>query len=51
MIRLGKVENAIYDYTPGVGDVSLVRLNGGTANITMLNTQVAVLGTTTWTAA
>jgi uncharacterized phage protein gp47/JayE len=48
MIRRAAVEEAIYT-TPGVGDVNLVTLNTGTANIPIGPTQVGVVGTMIWT--
>ena len=49
MVRRAAVEEAIYS-TIGVGDVNNVVLNGVAQNITLLPTQVAALGTQTWTA-
>lgn len=47
-IRISQVTATILD-VPGIIDATSVTLNGGTANIVIAPTEVAVLGTTTWT--
>jgi uncharacterized phage protein gp47/JayE len=47
-VRRSSVEDVIYA-TRGIADVSTVTLNTSTANIAIALTQVAVLGTETWT--
>lgn len=46
-VRYARIANAILD-TPGVQDYQNLLVNGGTANVTIGEQEVAVLGTVTW---